>query len=169
MISFWFCSYIEKIANIKNYKKFNPPKIIDSKIQESIRMLPNYNNQHSITLITKDIYESIVSEIKKDVIEATPDLETFDDTPLTVPKNNDLLNGIARIQEELLIEKDVITQIVVNLASGRQLSFFAFSIKDWQRSSIVSPTIPINEKNLSSLVVYLSLVTGEFIAYLKIA
>jgi hypothetical protein len=27
---------------------------------------------------------------------------------------------------------------------------------------------PINEKNLSNLVVYLSLVTGEFIAYLKI-
>lgn len=47
-------------------------------------------------------------------------------------------------------------------------SFLAFCTKTVQRSSILVPSILIKEKNLSSLVVYLSRVTGEFIAYLKI-
>jgi hypothetical protein len=44
-------------------------------------------------------------------------------------------------------------------------SSFALSTKDLQRSSILVPSIPTKEKNRLSLVVYLSLVTGEFIAY----
>jgi hypothetical protein len=48
-------SIIEKIAKIEDYVKFNPPKIIDSEIEKSFRILPNYNKQHSIVQITKDI------------------------------------------------------------------------------------------------------------------
>src|ERR1051326_775129 len=54
---------IEKFAKIKDYKKFSSPKAINSTVQASLAALPNYNNQHAIIPITKDIYNSIIADV----------------------------------------------------------------------------------------------------------
>jgi MoxR-like ATPase len=114
---------IEKIARIEEYVKFNPPKIIDSEIEESIRILPNYNKQHSIVQITKDVYNSILSETEKEDKGETASYkeETFEDTQLGIPDNDRLLDAIKGIQDELLVDRDIIIQLVVNLASNRHI------------------------------------------------
>lgn len=51
--------------------------------------------------------------------------------------------------------------------NANRLSFSIFSMNAMHCFS-TSPSIPIKEKNRLSLVVYLSLVTGEFMAYRNI-
>lgn len=50
---------IDKVATLQDYLKFNPPVVRDSQIQKIVESIPNYNNQHSIRLITKEIFELI--------------------------------------------------------------------------------------------------------------
>lgn len=52
----------EKIAKLKKYQEFVPPKQATSKIEHEIKSLLGYNNQFAIIPITKEIFEMILSE-----------------------------------------------------------------------------------------------------------
>jgi hypothetical protein len=112
---------LEKIAKIEGYVRFNPPKRIDSEIEESLMAMPNYNKQRSIVQITISIYNLNLSDRKAKNEIASDKEETFEDAQLGIPDSEDLLNGNKRIQDELLVDRDVIIQLVVNLASNRHI------------------------------------------------
>lgn len=100
---------IEKIAKIKEYKKFSSPKIITPRIQESLRILPNYNNQHSIIPITKDIYNSVLSE--GDVINSW-----FFNIEEAIDEI--LLQGT---DKELAIDRQLVKRILLHLKAGKHV------------------------------------------------
>ena len=95
------------------------PKKGDEKVQQQIMSLPGWNNQISMLPITKDIYDAIVNA--KRLSEQAEQVKTFADTSLEIPTTEELKSGIAKIQEELLIDSETIQEIVVNLVSGRHI------------------------------------------------
>jgi MoxR-like ATPase len=100
---------IENIAKIKDYEKFSPPKIINSRIQESIRILPNYNNQHSIVQITKDIYNLIISEA---------DLRNGWSFDIEKAIDEILLPDTER---ELAVDRQLVKRIFIHLKAGKHV------------------------------------------------
>lgn len=52
----------EKIANLKEYHEFVPPKRAANRIEQEIKSLPGYDNQFAILPITREIFEMILSE-----------------------------------------------------------------------------------------------------------
>jgi plastocyanin/MoxR-like ATPase len=104
-------------AEMKIFEKFDPPKIATEELQGKITTLPNFNNQHSILPITKEIYDEIVYGRVSD----KPHMKTFEDEPLPVPTPEDLKNGYEKITDELLVPESKVIEIVTALASGRHV------------------------------------------------
>jgi len=104
-------------AKMINFHKFEPPKIATEELRGKITTLPNFNNQHSILPITKEIYDEIVygKEISKS------NVKTFEDDPLPIPTPEDLKNGYKKISDELLVPESKVIEIVTALASGRHV------------------------------------------------
>lgn len=104
-------------AEMKNFKKFDPPKIATEEIRGKITSMSNFNNQHSILPITKEIYDEIVYGEESSKLF----MKTFEDGPLPVPTPEDLKNGYVKISDELLVPESKIIEIVTALASGRHV------------------------------------------------
>ncbi len=102
-------------AEMETFEKFNPPKHGAVELENKITNLPNFNNQHSILPITKEIYDEIINE--KEQIQ---EMETFENKPLIFPKEGYKV-AKEKIQKELLIKEEIIDQIVVSLYSGKNV------------------------------------------------
>lgn len=105
-------------AEMRTFEKFEPPKSATPELRSKITNLPNFNIQHSIVPITREIYDEIV--YGKETI-AEPLVDTFDDESLPTPTKDDLKQGYEKISDELLIPEEKITEIITALASGRHV------------------------------------------------
>jgi MoxR-like ATPase len=62
---------LKKVAKLQNYTRVNIPELKSVLIEEKVRKLPNFNKQHSIREIPKDIYDMIVKEQSLEPINTT--------------------------------------------------------------------------------------------------
>lgn len=86
------------LADVLDFKFFNDstgkssneiiPKKADSSIDEEIKSLPGWNVQNSILEINKEIYDEIVG--------LGNHLNSFEDTPLRIPSDSELQEGIKK-------------------------------------------------------------------------
>jgi AAA domain (dynein-related subfamily) len=77
----------DKIAKLKEYHEFGPPRRVTSKIEQEIKSLPGYNNQLAILPITKELFEMILLEpepysidkLKENTMIASDAIEDWED------------------------------------------------------------------------------------------
>lgn len=50
---------VEKFAELREYHEFEPPRLRDAEINSALEQLPKHNAQHSIRVITKQIFDEI--------------------------------------------------------------------------------------------------------------
>jgi MoxR-like ATPase len=113
-----------KYINFDNFSVFNPAptfeKIIPKKetdsIREKIKNLPSFNNQHSILVITKEIYDEIINDESITIKE-----RELKDMQLKHVSATELEEGFKEIESKLLIPKKKITEIINALTSGSHI------------------------------------------------
>ncbi len=55
-------SYFERLAHLEEYQKYDPQIARDEAIKRKLESLPNYNNQNSIRVITKEIFREVTGQ-----------------------------------------------------------------------------------------------------------
>lgn len=59
-------------ATFDKYENLDPPTLITQDLEDLLVKLPGYNSQHSIHLLTKDIFESLVQPSHAWIFQANP-------------------------------------------------------------------------------------------------
>ncbi len=124
----------ESYVKFSNFQPSNP--IVENQIEP--KWLPTKYSRNSlfrnrkITQINKNDYDLFLQSCVNDYnlfktkLEEVSDRKTDpseyeNDSPLHIPNNDILQQGIKKIKEALLIDKKTIEEIVMNLASGRHI------------------------------------------------
>lgn len=105
----------DKTTKIKPGLELSDP--VSTKIQE----LPTWNPSNSILQITKDIYDEITLSNQIKSSDNVQSNELFADEQLPVLNDSDLKNGLAEINENLLVPDKKILEIITALASGNHV------------------------------------------------
>ena len=112
-------SVIDKVASLQDYKKLDPPVIRDSQIQKMIESVPNYNNQHSIRLVTKEIFELITKNAFGNNQKPLPFLDWF--TLSSTDIKEMVKEVLDRDGKRLEIEEEVVKRIINHLIASKNV------------------------------------------------
>lgn len=72
-------TFVRKIAYLKNYTRYEPPKTRTAEIEQLLEALPTYNRQNSIVTITKPMFEKI-SGLRENILPQILTIQQLEET-----------------------------------------------------------------------------------------
>jgi MoxR-like ATPase len=110
---------VDKVASLEDYQKFEPPVVIDTQIQKMIESIPNYNNQHSIRVITKEIFELITQDSFRNNQKYAPPGDWFS------LSSSDIEEVIEEVLDRdgirLEVEPEIVKRIINHLVASKNV------------------------------------------------
>ena len=110
---------VDKVASLEDYQKFEPPVVIDTQIQKMIESIPNYNNQHSIRVVTKEIFELITQDSFRNNQKYAPPGDWFS------LSSSDIEEVIEEVLDRdgirLEVEPEIVKRIINHLVASKNV------------------------------------------------